>query len=132
MAHLRQNNTHRTPGFIAQGPKPIPGLDSFRASVRKPPQPAVKLTHRYQLSQQAPKVLIRILPPTVLCGPLQASRIPISTLGSIHADAALSSRSWGLPSALPLWPVVSQGRVLAIAESLHRTLNGLPLGLCHS
>ena len=67
MAHLRQNTTHRIPGFIAQGPKPIPDLDSFRASVRKPPQPAVKLTHRYQLSQQAPKVLIRTLPPTVLC-----------------------------------------------------------------
>lgn len=62
VARLRQNNTHRVPGFITQGPKPIPGLDGFRASVMNPPQPAVKLTHRYQLSQQAPKVLIRTLP----------------------------------------------------------------------
>ena len=67
MAHLKQNNTHRVPGFITQGPKPIPGLDAFRASVMKPPQPAVKLTHRYQLSQQAPKVLFRTLPSTSLC-----------------------------------------------------------------
>lgn len=59
VAHLKQNNTHRVPGFLTQGPEPISGLDKFRAAVVKPPQPAVKLTHRYQLSQQAPKVLLR-------------------------------------------------------------------------
>lgn len=58
VAHLRQKTAHRVPGFITQGPKPIADLDSFRASVKKPPQPAVKLTHRYQLSQQAPKVRV--------------------------------------------------------------------------
>ncbi len=56
MANLRQNNTNRVAGFITQGPRPIADLDTFRASVIKPPQHAVKLTHRYQLSQQAPKV----------------------------------------------------------------------------
>ncbi len=56
MAHLQQKTAHRVPGFITQGPKPVADLDSFRASVMKPPQPAVRLTHRYQLSQQAPKV----------------------------------------------------------------------------
>ncbi|CAL5229796.1 g13190 [Coccomyxa viridis] len=55
VADLRQNNTNRVAGFITQGPTPIADLDTFRASIIKPPQPAVKLTHRYQLSQQEPK-----------------------------------------------------------------------------
>ncbi|CAL5229797.1 g13191 [Coccomyxa viridis] len=55
VAHLQQKTAHRVLGFITQGPEPTADLDSFRASVMKPPQPAVKLTHRYQLSQQAPK-----------------------------------------------------------------------------
>ncbi len=63
VAHLQQKTAHRVPGFITQGPEPIADLDSFRASVMKPPQPAVKLTHRYQLSQQAPKVHVCSLPP---------------------------------------------------------------------
>ena len=56
---LQQNSTNSTnsvAGFITQGPMPAPSLEAFRASVRKPAQPAVTLTHRYQLSQQAPKV----------------------------------------------------------------------------
>lgn len=56
VANVRQNNTNRVAGLIAQGPRPIADLDTFRASVIKPPQHAVKLTHRYQLSQQEPKV----------------------------------------------------------------------------
>ena len=60
---LKQNNTHRIPGFITQGHKPTPSLDVFRASVVKPPQPAVKYTHRFPLSQQAPKVTIHPLYP---------------------------------------------------------------------
>ena len=59
VARLQQNNTGRIPGFITQGPLPIADLDVFRASIIKPPQQAVKATHRYQLSQQAPKVLLR-------------------------------------------------------------------------
>ena len=54
---LQQNSTNRVPGFITQGPMPAPDLGTFRASVRKP-QPSVKLTHRYQLMQQAPRVCI--------------------------------------------------------------------------
>ncbi|CAL5229795.1 g13188 [Coccomyxa viridis] len=55
---LQQNSTNSAnsvAGFITQGPMPAPSLEAFRASVRKPAQPAVTLTHRYQLSQQAPK-----------------------------------------------------------------------------
>ena len=59
VARLQQNSALRVQGFITQGPKPIADLDVFRASVMQPPQHAVKLTHRYQLSQQAPKVLPR-------------------------------------------------------------------------
>ena len=57
VAELHQNTTDRIPGFIAQGPKPRASLDKFKAAVMNPPQPAVALTHRYPLSQQAPKVL---------------------------------------------------------------------------
>ena len=64
VGRLRQNNTHRIPGFITQGHKPAPSLDEFRASVMKPPQPAVKYTHRFPLSQQAPKVTIHPLHPS--------------------------------------------------------------------
>ena len=56
MGNLRQNSTDRVAGFITQGARPIADLDTFRVSVIKPPQHAVKLTHRYQLSQQEPKV----------------------------------------------------------------------------
>lgn len=59
VARLQQNNTDRIPGFITQGPVPVADLDVFRASVIKPPQQAVTATHRYQLSQQAPKVVHR-------------------------------------------------------------------------
>ncbi len=57
VAALHQNTTDRIPGFIVQGPKPRASLDDFKAAVMNPPQPAVALTHRYPLSQQAPKVL---------------------------------------------------------------------------
>ena len=57
VAELHQNTTDRIPGFIAQGPQPRRSLEAFRAAVMRPPQPAVALTHRYPLSQQAPKVL---------------------------------------------------------------------------
>ena len=57
VAALRQNTTGRIPGFLAQGPQPRASLDEFRAAVMSPPQPAVALTHRYPLSEQAPKVL---------------------------------------------------------------------------
>ena len=68
VAHLQQKTAHRVPGFIAQGPKPRADLDSFRASIMKPPQQAVKLTHRYQLSQQAPKVRVTSLQRLQACG----------------------------------------------------------------
>ncbi|CAK0784366.1 hypothetical protein CVIRNUC_007570 [Coccomyxa viridis] len=55
VAALHQNTTDRIPGFIVQGPKPRASLDDFKAAVMNPPQPAVALTHRYPLSQQAPK-----------------------------------------------------------------------------
>jgi len=68
VGRLKQNNTHRVPGFITQGPKPTPSLDEFRASVMKPPQPAVKYTHRFPLSQQAPKVTNHPLDPSPQIG----------------------------------------------------------------
>lgn len=55
---LHQNTTHRIPGFIAPGPKPIPGLEDFKAAIAHPPQTAVKLTHRHLLSEQPPKVML--------------------------------------------------------------------------
>ena len=56
VAKMQQDTSHRVPGFLAQGPKPIASLDDFRAAIAQPPQRPVALTHRYPLSQQVPKV----------------------------------------------------------------------------